>query len=199
LSGGRIALGGGFTTLNGIARNRVAVFNPDGSLDTAFDPGSGANGPVRAVIAQPDGKLVLGGSFSAFNGAKSRGIVRVDPTGARDTGFNPGTGVSGVVHVLALAPDGKIVIAGSFRSVGSSSRNNLARLNVDGSVDATFVPRTIAGPVYGLLVQEDGRVLVRGTFDSVDEATGTAFLTRLNPDGSPVLRRGALAPVALHR
>src|SRR6185503_19867199 len=66
----KIFIGGGFTVFNGVGRNGIARLNEDGSLDTAFNPGSGAAGVVFAVAAYPTntthaGKVLIAGDFSA--------------------------------------------------------------------------------------------------------------------------------------
>ena len=63
---GQILVGGSFTTLNGTARNNIGRLNPDGTLDTAFDPGAG--GLVHALVVQADGKILAGGSFTVLGG-----------------------------------------------------------------------------------------------------------------------------------
>src|SRR5687767_3185683 len=60
---GKILIGGDFTTVspNGgaaVTRNRIARFNPDGTLDTAFDPNANSN--VYSIAVQPDGKILAG-------------------------------------------------------------------------------------------------------------------------------------------
>jgi uncharacterized delta-60 repeat protein len=75
---GKITIAGFFTQVNGVSRSGVAQLNPDGSLDTSFDPGSGANElPVMAMALQLDGKVVVGGSFTNFNGVPCQGIARL--------------------------------------------------------------------------------------------------------------------------
>src|SRR5207237_194891 len=101
---GQVLIGGGFTSVNGAARNGVARLNSDGSVDTGFDPGTGANGPVYAVAVQKDGTLLVGGDFSAFNGVPRNGIVRLLPDGAVDLAFDPGTGANGAVYAVYSQP-----------------------------------------------------------------------------------------------
>src|SRR5439155_23041020 len=60
-SDGKIVAGGGFTQFSGNPRNRIARLNSDGTLDTTFDPGTGANDTVWALAVQPDGKVVIAG------------------------------------------------------------------------------------------------------------------------------------------
>src|SRR5436305_323162 len=62
--------------------------------------------------------------------------------GDLDAGFDPGTGANNSVLTTALQPDGKIIIGGAFTSYNSIGRNRIARLNVDGSLDAGFDPGT---------------------------------------------------------
>src|SRR5947207_5720815 len=85
---GKILIGGDFTTLspNGgaaVTRNRIARLNPDGTLDTAFDPN--ANGSVRSIAVQADGKVLAGGSFSGIDGI-GRQNVRYPVTQEATTG-----------------------------------------------------------------------------------------------------------------
>src|SRR5262249_40113691 len=75
---GKLLLGGFFTQVNGTPRARIARLNADGSLDTSFDPGSGANNFVQALAVQPDGKVLLGGGFSQVNGTPRNTIARLN-------------------------------------------------------------------------------------------------------------------------
>jgi hypothetical protein len=65
-------------SVNGVSRTGAARLHSDGRVDLSFDPGSGhADGFVNFMALQPDGKVVLGGSFSAFNGVPRSAIVRL--------------------------------------------------------------------------------------------------------------------------
>ena len=72
--------------------------------------------------------------------------------------------VSGAIYALAVQPDGKILVGGSFSTIGGQNRLNLARLNADGTVDSTFNPNTsdINGRVSALALQPDGKVVIGG-------------------------------------
>ena len=73
-SDGKVLIGGGFTTYNGTSRGYVARLNSDGSLDTGFlATGAGADNLVTSVAVQSDGKVLIGGSFTTYNGT-SRGV-----------------------------------------------------------------------------------------------------------------------------
>src|SRR5437667_58112 len=120
---GKILLGGDFTTLGGggighTARSRLGRLNPDGTLENSFDPG--ANRPVLALELQPDGKILVGGSFSALTGTGSGStprnrIGRLNPDGTVDTGFDPGA--NRPVRVLAVQANGKILVGGDFTTL----------------------------------------------------------------------------------
>ena len=73
---GKVIIGGAFTTYGGVARNRVARLNADGSLDTTFDPGTGANGTVHGLVLLSSGQLVIGGTFTSYAGVARSYIAR---------------------------------------------------------------------------------------------------------------------------
>ena len=65
---GKVIIGGVFTEVDGVGYNYLARLNADGSVDTSFDIGTGANEVVNAVAVQPDGKIIVGGNFTELNG-----------------------------------------------------------------------------------------------------------------------------------
>lgn len=166
---GQIIVGGFFTAYNGAAANRIARLNADGSLDTAFttNTGTGFNNPVYIAVLQPDGGILVGGSFSSLNGMSQSGLARLNSNGTPDGGFNVGTGVAGTVFDLALQSDGRVIIGGAFNSYAGVARNRLARVNADGSLDASFDPGSGAdNQVFAVELQADGRIIIGGVFDS---------------------------------
>ena len=162
---GKPVLAGDFTTVNGLARNRIARLNRNGTLDTTFNPGLGANDSVRAVAVQPDGRVVIGGFFTSAVGVARNYVARLNSDGTLDASFNPGAGPDGQVNALVLQPDGKVVIGGQFTTVDGVGRNFIARLNSDGSLDTTFVPGAGASSaVRALALLADGSLIVGGDF-----------------------------------
>ena len=101
-SGNQIVIGGSFLSYNGIQRNDIARLNADGSLDTNFTPGLGANGTVWAVAQQPDGGIIIGGAFTSYNGTVRNHIARLNGDGSLDTTFDPGTSLNSTVYALSL-------------------------------------------------------------------------------------------------
>ena len=78
---GRIIVGGTFTLLDGMVRNRIARFEADGRVDASFDPGMGVDADIDALALQPDGKILLGGKFTSVGGVERHGIARLGPDG----------------------------------------------------------------------------------------------------------------------
>jgi uncharacterized delta-60 repeat protein len=181
---GKVLIGGDFITYNGTSRNRVARLNADGVLDGTFNTGTGADGTVNTLALQPDGKILIGGSFINYNGTGRSRIARLNADGTVDATFNPGTGSNGTINSLAVQPDGKILIVGPFTVFNGTGRNRVARLNADGTVDATFNPGTGSnGTLFSLALQTDGKILVGGFFSDYN-GTGRSCIARLNANGT---------------
>ena len=186
---GKVLIGGAFESYNGTPRVRIARLNSDGSLDASFNPGTGANNIVYSVAAQSDGKVLIGGLFTTYNGTARNSIARLNSNGSLDPSFNQGIGANDTVYSVAVQPDGKVLIGGNFTSYNGTARTRIARLNSNGSLDLSFNPGTGAtGPnepqyVYSVVVQSDGKVLIVGRFTSYN-GTLRNYIARLNSDGS---------------
>lgn len=188
----RIVVGGAFTVFNSVNRNGLVRLNYDGTLDTGFNPGAGADQPVYALaeaFVNGPRKLYVAGAFNTFNGVPSPRLVRLNDDGTVDRNFQVGVGANDVIFAVAVYPTntlhaGKVLIGGSFTNIGGVTRHRIARLNPDGSVDLTFNPGTGANDVVrALAIQRDGKVLLGGAFTTVN---GVALprIARLNADGS---------------
>jgi uncharacterized delta-60 repeat protein len=183
-SDGKILIGGGFASFNGVNRRSIARLNPNGSLDWSFDPGTGTNNTVSAVAVQPDGKILLAGSFTGYNGVARGRLARVNTDGTLDGSFDPGTGANGTISRLALQPDGRVLLSGGFASYNGTTRNRIARASSDGTLDSTFDPGTgPSGTLSTLALLPDGTILIGGWFTSYNGAA-LQHIARLNPDGT---------------
>ena len=194
-SDGKILIAGLFTTYNGTTRERIARLNTDGSLDMGFlASGTGADNFVKAIAVQSDGKILIGGIFTSYNGTNRSRIARLNTDGTIDTtflatgtGVGEGSGGTGQVHDIAIQTDGKMVIGGYFASYNGTTRGNIARINADGSLDTTFL-NTGAGAnesVSKVIVLSDGKVLIAGWFSTFNGLTNRGRFTRLNSTGAP--------------
>ena len=160
-SDGKIVVAGNFSKLGGELHDNIARLNPDGTLDTSFNPGT--QGSVYVLAVQPDGKIVVGGRFNDMDGESRGNLARLNPDGTLDAAFNLGTRGAvfagpkvsiwpegdGAVNTLALQADGKIVVGGNFATLGNSPCCGIARLNPDGALDTAFAPG-MDWPVSGL-------------------------------------------------
>lgn len=205
---GKILVGGNFTTLAGQPRSGLGRLNADGTLDNSFNPGVAGSFPyVLCLAVQADGKILVGGTFTALAGQMRVGLGRLNADGTLDNTFNPGAaGMYPYVMGLALQADGKILVGGNFSALGGAARSGLGRLNADGTVDAAFSPGAYSPFVFGLAVQTDGSILVGGGFGTLggDQRQCLGRLNNTEPatqnltfDGSEIRwMRGGASPEA---
>ena len=100
------------------------------------------------------------------------GVAAVRGQSALDA-FNPHA--NGQVDVIVVQPDGKLLIGGQFTTLSPNggaavTRNRIARLNADGTLDTAFNPNANSY-VYSIAVQADGKILAGGYFTSIGGAT----------------------------
>jgi uncharacterized delta-60 repeat protein len=172
---GKVLVGGNFQSFN-LAPNtsNLARLNSDGSVDSSFLNGAGV-GPIYAMKVQTDGKIVLGGLGNPS-------VVRLNPDGSADNTFSSNLG--NPVLALAVQADGKVLAGGGFDHAGSQGIFNLARLNVDGTLDVSFTPGS--GPdqaVEAIVVQPDGKIVIAGDFVTFNGSPAVS-LARLNANGT---------------
>lgn len=183
-SDGKITFVGLFTSYSGLPFNRIVRVNSDVSVDETFNIGTGFDNSVYDVELQSDGKILVGGTFNFYDGAPSENIVRLNNDGSIDNTFVTGTGFDGVVFVIKIQPDGKILVGGGFSFYNGNAHRNLIRLNSDGSVDNSFnVGDGFDRLVYDIVLQSDGKKIILGDFTTVN-GNPYSRIVRLNDDGS---------------
>ena len=159
-----------------VANNAVSVINGPGSLDKSFNSGSGADGTIRCMVLQVDGQILIGGSFTNFNGDAK--IARLNTNGTLDATFSPD--VPGNVYAIALEPDGEPIIGGHGLWRGHPGQR-LVRLKPDGSRDRQFHGQApYNGDVRAIVIQSDDSLLIGGSFTTVGRKAHNG-LTRVNP------------------
>jgi uncharacterized delta-60 repeat protein len=173
---GNIYVGGAFTTYNDAPRPNLLRLSPIGTLNFEFNPTVDA--PVLTIDRQPfNGQILIGGAFTTVNGFTRRGLARLSPMdGSLDGTFNPLLNATVIRSIILEENNGKIVIGGVFNGVDGFDRNNLARLNANGSADASFNAGNI--PALGKVIRDQG-----GRYLYLN--TGGTMLGRRNNDGSP--------------
>lgn len=174
----------------------IVRLGPNGVLDSSFNARIlNANEPepygdVRAIVLQPDGKLLAGGDFSEFGGSQISYLGRMTTAGTPlDGGLAPefvaSCGEPLEINAFAIQPDGKVLVGGWFHFFNGEVHPAIVRLNYpDGTVDSTFNNGTFpVGRIDSIVVQPDGKILVGGSFDSINNIP-RANLARLNANGS---------------
>jgi len=184
---GKILIGGAFDTVGGQTRENIARLDAATGLADAFDPNAGSH--VTAIAVQADGKILAGGIFGHIGGQTRSQVARLDATTGLADSFDPNLSphTSGVSSI-AVQQDGKILIGGNFNTVApnggaSVTRNYIARLEADGTVDQTLDLNAIGSEVFATTIQADGKTLIGGNFTSI-LGVPRNHIARLNPDGT---------------
>jgi len=193
---GKIIVGGNFNEIaNNLGVNNIARLNADGTEDVAFNTNTGSafNNRVRSLALQSDGKILVGGSFTEYDGNTRNRLVRLEANGTEDTAFytNLGSGfgpAASYVASIKIQTDGKILAAGGYQNFNANSRLYLVRLNSDGTEDTAFY--TNLGSSFDSLVNvvdldSDGNIYVGGFFLEFN-SNSIPYLAKLAPDGTDI-------------
>jgi uncharacterized delta-60 repeat protein len=176
-------------TINGL--RGLARFNSDGTIDTSFNSGgTGTNGgpgqgDVQSIYLYPSGKILIGGSFSSYNGTSCDGIIRLNSNGTVDGTFTPSVRATNYFYYsydVEVQSDDKILVGGEGFQTGVISPNlgvysgvtvgGLFRLNSNGTIDNTFPLNVIPnleggqGVVYDILTRPNDSFYVTGQFST---------------------------------
>jgi uncharacterized delta-60 repeat protein len=144
------------------------------------------NSGLTAAVLQPDGKLLVAGSFDVFHGRARSGVARLEATGELDETFAFSGGVLGKVNTMSIQADGKVLVGGAFQVGPAPAQRNLLRLSPSGAIDPAFRP-AIDGrtecQVRVIRLLADGRIAIGGDFDRVGDASRRGVAV-LHADGS---------------
>ena len=188
-SDNKLILVGGFSTIAGSTKARIARLNSNGTIDNTYNVGTGTNNNIGTVKLQLDGKALVGGSFTTYNSTAASRLVRINTDGSYDATFNTGTGFLAstasltTVQSIYVQPDGKILIGGRFNSYNGTTVTNICRLNSDGSLDNTFNTTTNNNSVNEIRILASGKILIAGSIVTVNGVTKNR-IALLNSDGS---------------
>lgn len=180
------------THLDSTRVNFLARLNKDGSLDTTYNYNlntqsgkESVNGPIKKSILLPDGKLIIVGNFTKYNGKSANRIARIKTDGSLDQTFKPGEGADLTIEDVVVQPDGKLLICGSFNHFDGERAAHIARLNEDGSFDESFKAdyEGANGPLLKIGLMPDGKVIATGFFVKYNDIVRNGFVV-LNSDGS---------------
>ena len=150
LRNGKIMIGGSFFSYAMVDRKGIARLTKDGKLDESFKVGSGFEGGfVYDIEPQSDGKILVGGDFTSYNGVPVPPVVRLDVNGNIDNTFTSLVS-TGIILDIELTSKRKVVVVGDFHYffVGENrnySGQSYVSLNMDGSLDTNFNNRAYSG------------------------------------------------------
>lgn len=182
---GKVVMVGAFTQFNGVTSTRIVRLNTDGTIDNSFDSGTGLDSVGRVVTIQPNGKIIIGGDFTSFDGSDKQRIARINDDGSLDEDFNPQRGTNNLVATTSIQSDGKIIIGGAFTTYNGSWRSGITRVNIDGSLDQSFNVNGLGslGEIWTTAIQNDGKILIGGRV-TVYNGVSRNRIARLNDDGT---------------
>lgn len=166
-SDNKILVGGSFTNYNGTSVTRIVRLNTDGSVDPTFVTGSGFNNRVMDIVVKNDGKILIGGYFTSYNGVSANRIIQLTASGTIDGSFNIGTGVTNASYVgtIKIQDDNKILIGGVFNTYKGTTSNNIARINTNGNIDSLFLATNVFfGGVSDIGLMSDNKIVVAGRY-----------------------------------
>lgn len=193
LADGKILAGGEFTALQGSPARNLGRLLADLSPDPGFAMAPGTHydsftfswdREVWAAAEQTDGRILVAGEFHRVNGVPRRGLARLHPDGTLDRGFNAANGINDSVRGLAVLGDGRVAIVGAFTEVGGISRNRVALLQTDGTLDASFDPGTGCNDtVHAVALDTGNRLVCAGAFTQCG-GSAVGRVVRLNATGA---------------
>lgn len=151
--------------VNGMARHHLAKIAADGSLDPEWT--TGTDGPVNAMAVDDAGFVYVSGSFRAVNTVARIGLAKISlsASGEVDTAWDPGNCYG--IGSISVDASGSLYVGGSFESIGSVPRINIARLSgVTGQVDASWNPGA-NDLVWEVIADHSDALYVAGLFTSI--------------------------------
>ncbi len=179
----KLIVGGLFNSYNGTSIKNLARINANGSLDSSFNVGSGANNEVTEIFIQKDGKIIISGFFSRYNNNIFTGFARLNTNGSIDTTFKIGIGTNVGPECFGQQSNQKILIGGSFLRYKGLNIGKLFRVDLNGNLDTNFNAGIIAGTVTEMIVLPNDKIIIAGSFTAIN-GTMANRIARLNSNGS---------------
>lgn len=128
----------------------------------------GGNGFIYDAVQLNDGKIIVVGNFTTYNGTTTNYITRINPTnGLVDATFNPGgVGADGPINKVRYnATTNKLLLVGDFKKYNGQDANGVVMINPDGSADTNFRFGKATGGIPTFAAQlNNGKIIVAGSF-----------------------------------
>jgi uncharacterized delta-60 repeat protein len=183
-SDGKILVGGNFERFRSLDQENLIRLNADGTKDTSLDIGSGFSSNVYSITLQPDGKILVGGAFSSYQGVPRKKLIRLNTDGSADNSFDEGlTFEDCFVYCTIMENDGTIIVGSYSYNYEALIQNNLVRLNTNGSKDNSFNAgitffnnNNTNASIYSILLQPNNQLLIGGDFTAYKGNILSAYL-----------------------
>lgn len=170
---GKILVGGSaLLDSRSTGREAVVCLNADGSVDPDFAVESASSVYVTAIAVQPDGKIIIGGGFTIWEGVGRSRLARLNADGGLDDSFVP-TGGGWTVNSIVVMANGKLLVG---RSAYPGNEPMLQRLAMDGALEKSYLDLGNDSPVesiYEIKADSDGGYWAGGVIGSL--ASGNRF------------------------
>lgn len=161
--------------------------NDDLTIDTSFDPGTSFDDVLytgSSVLEQSDGKVIVTGSFTTYQGVGANRIIRLNTDGTRDNTFVIGSGFDNYTQVPAIDSLNRIIVGGGFEYYNGNYSSQLARLLSDGTFDPTLsLGSGFNSAVTSVLVNTDDSLILSGYFTNYN-GTSVGGIIKLNENGT---------------
>ena len=194
---GKTIIAGKFSRYDYHATPNIARLKENGRLDPSFNVGSGTNGEINNVAVQPDGRVVIAGRFTSYDGYPCSNIVRLNKNGSLDKSFE-NVVTDNFIRKVAIDKNGKIILAGDFKTINGIPRMGIGRLLPDGTLDNAFnscITGDTLGRVYDFVLAPRGRLYAAVNYRNEEYVyTRKVDVIRLNRNGTRDTRFKALIP-----
>jgi uncharacterized delta-60 repeat protein len=184
VSNGKIILGGEFSKFNHQPAYNIVRLRKSGDWDSAFNTGSGTNGKIYTIAIQSNGKILIGGNFTSFNGYTCSNIARLNTDGSFDKTFK-NVKANDIVRKIIIDKNDKIIIGGDFTSVNGMRRIAAARILQTGTLDDTFKPAIDSiGAAYDCSIDNTGKIYFALNYKNTPEYYIESKVVRFNDNGT---------------
>lgn len=194
---GKILIGGYFQDFNGATLSNIARLNSNGTLDTTFNSGAGANNIVNTLALESNGRIYVGGKFDIFNQVTCNNIVRLNSNGSIDNSFTSNNGslatFSSEIYKIKILNNNKLLIGFNERLYNNVHYMGIVRLNSNGLFDSSFnsgrIINGFRGKVYDITLDNNNKILIGGDF---------SYLSTLNHFGIARLDSNGIVENSFH-
>lgn len=181
---GKIIVGGAFTKYNNQPANRLVRLMADGTIDPSFNVGTGPDYTIYDIHILDADHILLGGNFSSYQGLDAFNLVCLKNDGSLNTAYNSNLGASSNGRVRKIKTIGsKIYLIGDFNFFDGNSRKHIARINVDGTFDASFDPGQGDNGLVNDVTEFENKLYVVGKFTQFASQTANSMVV-LNMNGT---------------